>query len=308
MIEYVQALIRDAFLCPVLFLLALLALTMPESGMAIDAGAQLPHLQIVYGEVRTIPDGTVILPLQIRFDNAQGINRMESLSGLTAGVAALPARALQTKSFVYQAIPVTKIGEQWMILLSAGSPQNFAVRVQARHVKNGRTTYLAAETNCVVFGRTRGAKTESNPEALPPAWFSGLGLGIAPPFHYWPQTEDPVQITLYLDSRALPGTILTVLEGAYPVTRLTTDQSGCAIYVPSDDPALNRQGDKATKQILLVAAHGEGNNRFVVTRTLCFHRNRFTHRHLRPGLALFGGTVFFIGGAVVWARRRRWQA
>ncbi|MGV8058809.1 MAG: hypothetical protein AB2L12_12410 [Smithellaceae bacterium] len=309
MIEYSKALIRYAFLCPALILLALMALTMPESGLASDTSASLPHLRIVYGDVRTMLDGTVILPLEIRFDNAYGVNRMESLSGVTVGVAALPVRASlvkQTKPFIYRAISVTKTGEQWAILLSAGSPQNFAVRVQARHVTNGRTTYLAAETNCVVFGRTHGAKTESKPETLPPVWFSGLGLGIAPPFHYWPQTEDPVQMTLYLGSRALPGTMLTVLEGSSPVTQLMTDESGRAAYVPPDDPMLNKQGEKAAKQILLVAAYGKGNDRFVVTRTLLLHRNRFTHRHLRPGLALFGGTAFFIGGAVVWARRRRW--
>jgi hypothetical protein len=310
MIKSGQAVIRRAFLCPALFLLALLTLVTPESSLADEAGAQLPHLRIVYGEAQTMPDGTVFLPLEIHLDDAHGVNRMESLSRVTAGVASLPARASTvtlTKPLVYRSIPVTKTGEQWTILLSADSPRSFAVRVQARTATNGMTTYLAAETNCFVFGRKLEVKAESKAEALPPAWFSGLGLSIDPPFYYWPQTGDPLQVTLYLGNRTLPKTTLTVFDGSSPVTRLLTDHAGRVVYVPPDDQVLNRQGEKATKQILLVTAYDEGNDHFVATRTLRLHRNRFTHRQSDAGLALFGATALLTCGAVAWVRRRRRQ-
>lgn len=306
-----QALTRRAFRYPAIFLLTLWTLAMPGTGLAGGADVPLSCMRIVYGEAQTLPTGTVLLPLEVRFDKAHGENRLGTLSSVTAGVAALPARIPSEQPagpFVYRAIPLNRTGEKWTILLSASSPRNFSIRVQARYVAKGRTTYLAAETNCFVFGRNLGAKTVPRPEVLPPQWFAGLGLSIDPPFFYWPQTEEPLRVTLHLGDRALSGTALTVFDGSFPATRLLTDQSGCVVYAPPDDPALNRQGDKATKQIFLVAAWDEGKESFVVTRTLRLHRNRHTHKQRDAGLALFGGTVFFTGGAVVWARYRRRRA
>lgn len=309
-IESGQVLIRRAFRYQV-FLFALLALAMPGTGLADCADLPLSCIRIVYGEVQTMPAGTVLLPLEVRFDDARGKSHLESLSDVTAGVAALPARVpseLPAGPLVYRTIPVNRTGEKWTILLSAASPRNFSVRVQARYVTKGGTTYLAAETNCFVFGRKLGAKAESKPEVLPSAWFSGLGLSIEPPFFYWPQTEESLRVTLHLGNRALPGTALTVFDGSFPAIRLLTDQTGRVIYAPPDDPALNRQGDKATKQIFLVAAHNEGKESFVVTRTLRLHRNRHTHKRRDAGRALFGAAALLACGAVIRARCGRRQA
>lgn len=284
---------------------------MPGTGLAGDAGVPLSCIRIVYGDAQTSPTGTVLLPLEVRLDNVHGENSLGTLSSVTAGVAALPARIPSEQPagpFVYQAIPLNRTGEKWTILLSASSPRNFSIRVQARYVAKGRTTYLAAETNCFVFGRNLGVKSELRPDALPPQWFAGLGLSIDPPFFYWPQTEEPLRVTLHRGNRALPETALTVFDESFPATQLLTDQTGSVVYAPPDDPALNRRGDKATKQIFLIAAYNEGNESFVVTRTLRLHRNRHTHKQRDAGLALFGGTVFCAGGAVVWARHRRRQA
>jgi hypothetical protein len=308
MIETASALIRCAFLHPAFFLLVLLALVTSESGLADDADVRLPRLWIVYGEGQSLSDGTVVLPLEIHFDNVQRANRLESLSDITAGVASLPAlgpSVKQSKPLVYRAIPVTKTGKKWTIQLSTGAPRNFAVRVQARHVANGGTTYLAAETNCAIFGRKLGARAESKAEALTPAWFSGLGMSIEPPFYYWPQTEDPLQVTLHLSGRALPKTTLNILDGSSLPTQYVTDHAGKVVYAPPDDPALNKQGEKAVKQVFLVSVYREGNDLFVAIRTLRLHRNRFSHRQLDMGLTLFGATTLLTGGAVVWARRRR---
>lgn len=311
MIDSGLTMIRHTFLFPALFLLALLASAMPDYGWADDVSEPFSHLRIVYGEAQTQPNGAVLLPLEIRFGNVEGVNCLESLSGVMAGVATLPARVdseKQTKPLVYRSVPVSRTGEKWTILLCARSPLNFAVRIQAWQETNGRKTYLSAETNCFVFGRTLGANTESKAEALPPAWFSGLGMSINPPFYYWPQTEDPLQVTLHLAGRTLAKKTLTVFDGLSPVRRFLTDDAGRIVYVPPDDPALNRRSEKAAKQVFLVSVHSEGDDLFVATRTLRLHRNRLSHLQLDMGMALFGTTALVTGGTVIWMRRWRWPA
>lgn len=308
MIESGRAVIFHASLRPVLFLLVLLMLMMPQSGLADDIGAQLPHLRIVYGEEQALSDGTVLLPLEIHFDNVQRDNRPANLFDVMVGVASLPAfgpSVKQTKPLVYRSIPVIKTGDKWTIQLSTGAPRSFAVRVQARSAANGKTTYLTAETNCFVFGRKLGAKAEQKAEALPPAWFSGLGMNIDPPFYYWPQTETPLQVTLQLGRRVLPKTTLTVFDVSFPPAQYLTDHAGRVVYVPPNDPVLNRQSEKAAKQVFLVSVHSEGDNLFVATRTLRLHRNRLSHLQLDMGMALFGTTALVTGGTVIWMRRGR---
>ena len=153
-----------------------------------------------------------------------------------------------------------------------------------------------------------GAKAELKAEALPPAWFSGLGMSIDPPFYYWPQTETPLEVTLYLGRRVLPKTMITVFDESFPSARYLTDHAGRVVYVPPDDPALNRLSEKAAKQVFLVAVHNEENNLFVATRTLRLHRNRSSHFQSDMGMALFGATALFTGGTVIWMRRRGSQA
>ncbi|MEN6331481.1 MAG: hypothetical protein ABFD57_05805 [Smithella sp.] len=309
MIKSGRAVIFHTSLHPVPFLLALfMLLMMPQSGLAADAGAQLQHLRLVYGEERALSDGTVLLPLEIHFDNVQGGGRLENLSDVTVGVASLPAfgpSVKQTKPLVYRSIPVIKTGDKWTIQLSTGAPRSFAVRVQARSAANGKTTYLTAETNCFVFGRKLGTKVEPKAEALPPAWSSGLGMSINPPFYYWPQTETPLQVTLHLGSHVLPKTTLTVFDGYFPPARFLTDHAGRVDYVPPDDPALNRHSEKAAKQVFLVSVHSEGDDLFVATRTLRLYRNRLSHLRMDMGMALFGTTALVTGGTVIWIRRGR---
>ena len=308
MIESGRALIFLALLCFVLFMLVLLMLMMPASGAAADAGRQLPHLRIVYGEEQALSNGTVLLPLELHCGNVQRGDHLENLSAVKVGVASLTAfgpSVKQTKPLVYRSVPVIKTKDKWIIQLSTGVPRSFAVRVQAVNTANGETTYLTAETNCFVFGRKRGMKAEPKADSLPAAWFSGLSMSIDPPFYYWPQTETPLQVTLHLGRRVLPQTTLTVFDGPFPPARYSTDHAGRVVYVPPDDPALNRQSEKAAKQVFFVAAHSEGNNFFVATRTLRLHRNRLSHLRIDMGMALFGATALVTGGTVIWMRRGR---
>jgi len=308
MIKSGRALIFRALLCFVLFMLVLLMLMMPQSGQAGDDALQLPHLRIVYGAEQALSDGTVLLPLEIHCENVRGDYRRENLSAVTAGVASLPAfgpSVQQTKPLVYRATPVTRAGRRWMLQLSTGSPRSFAVRVQAQSAANGKTIYLTAETNCFIFGRKRGAKAEFKAEALPPAWFSGLDMSIDPSFYYWPQTETSFQVTVCLGGRVLPKTALTVFDESFPPARYLTDSAGRVVYVPPNDPALNRLSEKAAKQVFLVSVHNEGNDFFVATRTLRLHRNRLSHFQSDLGMALFGATATITGGTVIWARHRR---
>ncbi|MEN6373887.1 MAG: hypothetical protein ABFD75_03775 [Smithella sp.] len=311
MIKSGRAVVFPALLCSVPFLLVLLILMMPQSALVGDADVQLPHLRIVYGEEQALSDGTVMLPLEIHCENIQRRNCLENLSAVTVGVASLPAfgpSVKQTKPLVYQATPVIRTGGRWMIQLSTGSPRSFAVRVQARSAINGKTICLTAETNCFVFGRKRGAKAESKAETLTPAWFFGLGMSINPPFYYWPQTETPLEVTLCLGRRVLPKTMITVFDESFQPTRYLTDSAGRVVYVPPDDPALNRLSEKAAKQVFLVSVHNEGNDCFVATRTLRLHRNRLSHFQSDMGLVLFGATATITGGTVIWMRRKGRQA
>lgn len=309
-----QAVIHPISFFPGCFLLVLLTLIMPRSGLAKNADAQFPHLRIAYGEEQALQDGTVSFPLEIRLENIQGDNSLKNLSEVTAEAASLPAfepsikqTEKQTEPLVYRPIPVIKKGDKWMILLMSGAPRNFAVRVQAHGIVNGKKTYLAAETNCLVFGRKLKTKSVSKAEVCPPAWFSGLGMGIDPPFYYWPQTEVPLRVTLNFGNRVLPKTMLTVFDESFPPARFLTDQAGQAVYVPPNDPALNRKSEKASKQVFLFSFHSEGDNLFVVARTLRLHRNRQSHFQPHMGLALFGITVLVASGTVILIRHRRRQ-
>ena len=311
MIKSGRALIFRALLCFVLFLLVLLMLMMPASGAAADAGRQLPHLRIVYDKEQALSNGTVLLPLEIHLDNVPGDYRLENLSAVKVGVASVPAfgpSVKQTKPLVYRSVPVIKKKDKWIIQLSTGVPRSFTVRVQAVSAANGETTYLTAESNCFVFGRKRGMKAEPKSESLPPAWFSGLNMSIDPPFYYWPQTETPFQVTVRLKGRVLPKTALTVFDGSFPPARYLTDSAGRVVYVPPNDPALNRLSEKEAKQVFLVSVHNEGNDFFVATRTLRLHRNRSSHFQSDIGMALFGATATITCGTVIWVRRRRRQA
>lgn len=307
-----QVMIYRAFFFPAFLLLALLMLVMPQSGLAGNAGTQLPHLRIIYGKEQALANGTVILPLEILLENVCGSNCPVSLSDVTVGVASLPAldplikqTKKQIEPLVYQSIPVIKTGGKWMIQLASGTPRNFAIRVQAQGMANGKKTYFVAETNCSIFGRKLGMKDETRKEALPPAWFSGLGMSIYPPFYYWPQTETPLQVTLHFGNRVLPKKALTVFDESLPPEYFLTDDSGRVVYTPPNDPVLNRKSEKASKQVFLVAFHSEGDNLFVVTRTLRLHRNRYSHLQPHMGMALFGTTALVTGGMVLWVRRRR---
>jgi len=308
MINSGRAVIFPALLCPVHFFLFLLILMMPQSALAGDADVQFPHLRIVYGAEQALSDGTVLLPLEIHCENVRGNYRWENLSAVTAGIASLPAfgpSVQQTKPLVYRATPVTRTGDRWMLQLSTGSPRSFTVRVQAQSAVNGKTIYLTAESNCFIFGRKRVAKAEFKAEALPSAWFSGLDVSIDPPFYYWPQTETPFQVTVRLGGRVLPKTSLTVFDGSFPPASYLTDAAGRVVYVPPNDPALNRLSEKAVKQVFLVSVHNEGNDFFVASRTLRLHRNRLSHFQSDLGMALFGATATITGGTVIWARHRR---
>ncbi|MEN6621788.1 MAG: hypothetical protein ABFD50_09595 [Smithella sp.] len=310
MIEFDQAMFFRAIPRPLFFLFVLFSLMMPSSGMADIAATQLSHLRIIYGKEQAMADGTVTLPLEIHFYNEERGKNLESLFNVTAGIASLPARgpsAKTTKPLVYRAIPVMKTGDKWMIQLSTGTPRNFAIRVQAKSTTNGKTKYYSAETNCSVFGRKLNAKAASKSEALPASWFSGLGISIDPPFYYWPQTEDPLTVTTRLGSRALSKATLTVLDKSFKSVQYLTDYAGQIVYVPPDDPALNRRSEKAAKQVFLMSVHSERDNLFVATRTLRLHRNRFSHRELNKGIAIFGTVTLFSGGTVIWMRRRRRQ-
>lgn len=194
-----------------------------------------------------------------------------------------------------------------MIQLSSGTPRNFAIRIQTQGMTNGKKTYFAAETNCTVFGRKLGTKAEPSKEVLPSTWFSGMRMSIDPPFYYWPQTENPLKVTLNFGQHVLPKTLLTAFDESFPPKRFLTDNAGRAFYTPPDDPALNRKSEKASKQGFLVAFHSEGDSLFVITRTLRLHRNRYSHLQPHMGLALFGTTALVTSGIVILMRRKRWQ-
>ncbi|MDR1109158.1 MAG: hypothetical protein LBP92_00310 [Deltaproteobacteria bacterium] len=169
------------------------------------------------------------------------------------------------------------------------------VELTARLDIGGVVHYAQADFN--LFAR-EGSR--SRPSAAGAPGWPFFELGSEAPL-YWPQTGQTFHVRILgLD---LPPGPMAVWEegGGAPAAVIVPDEGGLYSYAPPHDPALDRLGATASKNLVFVHPLGGGG-----TASLSFavHRSRVERRRLGAGLAVFLAGLAG-GGWFLAARRRR---
>ena len=177
------------------------------------------------------------------------------------------------------------------------------VLVQGRKKQGKATRCYSAKTSFVLFGHSPSKRKKIKPVASSEI-NRQFAISITPQFHYWPQTSNPVKIALSFNEEHLGGKILSIFDENQGVIDLKTDETGNYTYTSPNDKKLNREGETAFKQTVVVAEETEGNTNYISSYTLLLHRNRFKNRKVLPGISIFGGTMVGVFLLVVVKRKR----
>ncbi|MDR0355385.1 MAG: hypothetical protein LBJ64_06575 [Deltaproteobacteria bacterium] len=173
-----------------------------------------------------------------------------------------------------------------------------AIELRAFISENGRSYY--AQSNFNIYG-TESSSTPPSKD-LPPEDWPLFSLSSDLPL-YWLQTGQTLHVAFQHPTWI--SSEMTVWEdgGNEPAARLKPDVDGTFVYAPPHDPALDRAGATATKNIVFVQELPDGGS---ASFTLRLHRSRDAKRDLTIGAGVFffclavGGGLF---GSHLWRRR-----
>jgi hypothetical protein len=278
---------------------AILALFLSGSFLTPAAASFSPEkecLRLSLGEGERRPDGSVILPLKIRFGRfPAGNGNPTSMSGLNVRYTlATGENWCSGESRPEPADDGTLVAR-----IRVGAGQRLIVRATASSRERGRTIRHDAVACYQRLGRAKpGGTTALFPSGDP---LDGpLEIRVSPPFNYWRQTGQPLGIFCRNRIDGAPCSTVTILDEHLPPESVVPDATGAATHTPADDAVLNGLEERSGKETLLVAEEGD----YRATFALELHRNRTAHQEPLPGLLTLGCSCGLTVLAVTVKRRK----
>lgn len=282
---------------PLVFTLIALCLagsTVPAFGSSFSPERECLWLSL--GEGERSPDGSVMLPLKIRF------GRFPTGNGTPSPMGGLRVRyALATgESWRSGEIRPEPAADGTLVArIRVGAGQRLVVGATATSREQGRTIRHGAIACYQRLGRvTPGGSTAPFPSGEPLG--GPLEIRITPPHNYWRQTGQPLGISCRNRINGAPCARITILDEHLPPESVVPDATGAATHTPPDDAILNSLEERSGKETLLVAEDGD----YRATFALELHRNRTAHREPLPGLLTLGGACALSALAVTLKRRK----
>ena len=167
--------------------------------------------------------------------------------------------------------------EPWTMAAAAG--EYVQADAFARAEIDGQAHF--AQTRLLLYGQSRenGSGREALIQDPGPAEFQVSSDGE----FYWPQTGH--EFTFALRGLEAAGDGLEVRGGQGESLGRAEASAGAFKYTPAHDPALDRAGYAAEKQLVFVARDAAGGS---ASFTLVVHRSRRAGLNLPAGLAVFG--------------------
>ena len=101
-------------------------------------------------------------------------------------------------------------------------------------------------------------------------------------------------------------TVAVIEEHQRPVMALTMHSTGDFTYTPPHDARLDRLGQQAFKETVLLIEEFADNRQYATTFTLALHRSRLAHMSLLPGIGLFSLTAIVVLALVLALKKRPW--
>lgn len=248
-------------------------------------------------------DGSVTLPLRINYGRFPGKTKDVSELDALRAFYTLDEKDNGGNSIFYET-GIERDNDKYLVRIKAFKANRFSVLVEGRKIHGESTRYYSAKTSFVLFGHSPFEGKAAKPAVSGGEINSRFEICITPEFSYWPQTCDPVKITLLFNRVCLAGRDISIFDEKEGLTEIRTEESGSYTYIPPEDKELNWAGDTAFRQAVIVAGEEQGNTSCVSSYTLLLHRSRFKNRKGGLGAGIFGGAV---AGALLFvgAKRRR---
>lgn len=260
------------------------------------------YLWIEFGEKSKEKDGSLTLPLRINYGRFP--DKKRSVSELDALRVFYTTNEKDTEeNAVFYEAPIERTGGEYLVRVRSFKTNRFTVLVQGRK-SGGETTHrYLAKTSFVLFGHSSSEEKEA--KAVPSDKVNRqLEISASPEPSYWPQTGNPVKISLSFNKGSLgDGGVYIFDENKGPIDA-KTDGTGNYIYIPPHDKKLNWKGETAFKQTVVVAEETRGNTNYTSSYTLLLHRSRYKNRRLPPGVSIFGVTMVGAFWLVIVKRKR----
>lgn len=260
------------------------------------------YLWIEFTKVVKEKDGSVVLPLKINYGRfpreKKGIEGLDSLKA----VYSLVKEDSGIKSDFYQA-EIEKESGEYVVKIKSFQEGCFIVFAEAEKTYGKITYRYLAKAAFTLFGHS-SLHSEKTDYAAASRTAPELEISISPQFHYWPQIEEPVKVSVLFEKNYLPGEKIYFFDENLPYLEAISNQAGNFIYTPPDDKKLNAQSEIAFKQTVVVAEEEKDGFRYISSYTLLLHRNRLKHYRLFLGAVIFLGSVFVIFSLVVMKRKR----
>ncbi len=286
---------------PLMIVLSLVVLMKVEpSGAAV---VQQDFLWLEYQDAIKEKDGSMTLPLQIHYGTfPQEEKKFPDFLSLRAFYVS-PVKEETAQGLIYESA-ITPKTEGLFLNINSLKSRPFTVFVEAKISQNGTPHTYLAKTSFVLFG---SVLKEEVPRYSPVSGYPvdrSLEITTRPPFHYWPQTGQPVDIIpLWHDQRLQQDTV-HIFDEHQALESATTSREGVLTYLPPDDAALNARGDTAFKQTVFVVQKDGDGGRYISTCTMLLHRNRFNKHNTVMGIFIFGAAMLGCLGVVLGRRRR----
>lgn len=260
-------------------------------------------LWIEYGVRVREKDGTLTLPLEIKYGvfpgKEQGARDLRDLRVFYGSDGEDPG-----KRVYYHEVSVEEAGRVYRARIRLSDRVNrFTVRAQARRDEYGVTYRYCAKTSFLLFGRFSSGKNKSR-GILPNEVARRLEITLTPEFHYWPEVGNPVTIASVFDNSPRPYNTIYLFDENGVSVELHADKTGSCRYLPPEDAKLNRKGEPAFKQTVMVAQEESGGIKYISSYTLLLHRSRFKNYRLFPGVVVFLGTAVGVSFLIMSRRKR----
>jgi hypothetical protein len=262
------------------------------------------YLWIEFREQIKEKNGSLTRPLEIGYgrfpEKRKDISELEDLRAFYT----LAEKDDDGKRIFYEA-EIEKTGGKCLVRISAFKAERFIVLVEGKKIQGKDIHHYLAKTSFILYGHCPSERKKTKP--IPPNEINRrFEMCTTPEFLHWPQTDNPVKITILFNQKLLEDRPIFILDENLGIIEATTDETANYTYIPQEDKKLNLQGMTASKHAIIVARESKGNTNYISSHTLLLHRNRFKNRRLTLGAGIFGGVMAGVF-LVVAAKRRRFK-
>ncbi len=266
--------------------------TLPAGGSGDTAPLSDDYLWLEYGDAERQKDGSLILEIKIRYGRFP--DKITDLAGIENIRAFYHADDEQGKRVPYKS-EIHKSRSGYSVIIRSAKTNQYTMRVTARRKNSEQFIYYQAKASFTLFGKSM-SQDEGSDIPSDGSIDSLFEINKDPEHYYWPQTGNPLKLSVMFKNEKLGKQIISVFDENLGHEVLKAGEEKDCTYIPPDDRKLNSMGETAYKQTVLVSNYSEDNDVYISSYTLLLHRSRFGKHEHTPGLILFGSTfaVFLI--------------